>query len=66
MRNSDNAELIFLCELGPRPYAITDGNQEELSDRWNEALIIRKWIQDFWKEIQNKEISTKNTIKDVQ
>ena len=51
-RNSDNAELIFLCELGPRPYAITDGNQEELSDRWNEALIIRKWIQSFWNEIQ--------------
>jgi len=52
MRNDDDAELIFLCELGPRPYAITDGNQEELSDRWNEALIIRKWIQSFWNEIQ--------------
>ena len=51
-RNDDDAELIFLCELGPRPYAITDGNQEELSDRWNEALIIRKWIQSFWNEIQ--------------
>ncbi len=50
-RNDENAELIFLCELGPRPYAMTDKNQEELSDRWEEALKIRAWIEKIWQEV---------------
>lgn len=47
-RNDDDATLVFLCELGPPPYAITDGRQEELSDRWEEALVIRGWAKDIW------------------
>lgn len=50
-RNSADAELVFLCELGPRPYAITDGKQQELSDRWHEALTIKKWVEHIWREI---------------
>lgn len=52
-RNADNATLIFLCELGPPPYAITDANQYELSDRWEESLQIRKWVQGIWEELEN-------------
>ena len=48
-RNADDATLIFLCELGPPPYAITDANGSELSDRWQEALIIRGWIEETWR-----------------
>ncbi len=51
-RNDGDATLVFLCELGPRPYAITDGEQRELSDRWQEALQIRRWVQDIWTELQ--------------
>jgi hypothetical protein len=51
-RNDENATLVFLCELGPRPYAITDGEQRELSDRWEEALQIRRWVQDIWAELE--------------
>lgn len=47
-RNGDDATLRFLCELGPPPYAITDREQRELSDRWQEALTIRGWVQDIW------------------
>ncbi len=47
-RNDDEATLIFLCELGPPPYAMTDADQAELSDRWQEALIIRRWVEEIW------------------
>lgn len=50
-RNGDDASLIFLCELGPPPYAITDAAQRELSDRWEEALTIRDWAQEIWSEL---------------
>jgi hypothetical protein len=54
-RNADDATLIFLCELGPPPYAITDGEQRELSDRWDEALTIREWVRDIWSELDAEE-----------
>ena len=51
-RNASDATLHFLCELGPPPYAITDGEQRELSDRWEEALQIRQWVQEMWAELE--------------
>ena len=47
-RNGENKTLYFLCELGPPGYAITDATQLELSDRWQEALIIKSWIETMW------------------
>lgn len=47
-RSDQDATLIFLCELGPPPYAMTDANQAELSDRWREALVIRSWVEEIW------------------
>ena len=49
-RSHSDAKLNFLIELGPPPYAITDLNQRELSDRWQEGLEIRRWIEDIWQE----------------
>jgi hypothetical protein len=54
-RNDGDATLVFLCELGPRPYAVTDGQQRELSDRWEEALQIRQWVQDIWTGLEAEE-----------
>lgn len=50
-RMGDDATLVFLCELGPPGYAITDANGEELSDRWHEAAIIRGWVEEIWREL---------------
>jgi hypothetical protein len=50
-RNADDATLVFLCELGPPPYAITDGEQRELSDRWEESLRIRGWVREIWDDL---------------
>ena len=47
-RRPAGEDCIFLCELGPRDYAITDANGEELSDRWEEALLLRRWAHEEW------------------
>ncbi|MSQ99145.1 MAG: sugar phosphate isomerase/epimerase [Xanthomonadales bacterium] len=47
-RNGDDATLVFLCELGPPIYAITDAQGLELSDRWEEAKTIRQWVESIW------------------
>ena len=50
-RSGPNDTLRFLMELGPPPYAITDGTQRELSNRWDEALLIHDRIQAIWAAI---------------
>jgi hypothetical protein len=50
-RHASTAEpLVFLCELGPPDYAITDGQGRELSDRWLEALTLARWAREIWAE----------------
>ncbi|MBS36183.1 MAG: xylose isomerase [Thiotrichales bacterium] len=47
-RQPADATLNFLVELGPPPYAITDKDGWELSDRWQESLTIKGWVEDIW------------------
>jgi hypothetical protein len=54
-RNGDDASLIFLCELGPPSYAMTDAQGLELSDRWLEALTIKRWVEELWLELEKDE-----------
>ena len=49
-RSDEDAVLNFLCELGPREYAMTGADGEELSDRWQEALNIRDRVLQIWQQ----------------
>jgi hypothetical protein len=49
-RNMDG-DCVFLCELGPPEYAMTDRNGKEMSNRWEEALIIKGWIEAMWADL---------------
>jgi hypothetical protein len=43
-------DLVFLCELGPPNYAMTDARGNELSDRWQEALELKRLACTLWAE----------------
>ncbi|MEM1113368.1 MAG: sugar phosphate isomerase/epimerase [Pseudomonadota bacterium] len=46
--------LIFLCELGPPEYAMTDETGAELSDRIAEADLIRRWVEEIWRDLTDQ------------
>jgi hypothetical protein len=50
-RTSAEEPLWFGCELGPRPYAITDRNGHDSTDRWAEAQMIRDLVRAQWAEV---------------
>ena len=54
-----DATLTFLCEMGPRPYAIVDRNDEDLSDRWQEALMMKDMIRALWARIEAEDRTAK-------
>ena len=49
-----NGDCIFLCELGPPEYAMTDRYGKEMSNRWKEALTIKNWVRGYWKELEEQ------------
>jgi hypothetical protein len=49
-RNPESEDAIFLCELGPRDYAITDAQGHEMSDRWVEAQQLREIALKCWSD----------------
>lgn len=47
--------LTFLCELGPPEYAITGPDGYELSDRWQEAGMLKDMARDLWRRVARDE-----------
>lgn len=47
-RARPNDTFAFVCELGPKPYAITGADGNDLTDRWDDALLIRAAAEARW------------------
>jgi hypothetical protein len=50
-RAGADATLTFLCELGPKEYAMTGPDGYELSDRWAEAIQMKDMVRALWRRI---------------
>jgi hypothetical protein len=44
--------LSFMCELGPKPYAIADRDGRDIGDRWAQSQHMRDMIRALWAEVQ--------------
>jgi hypothetical protein len=44
--------LPFTCELGPAPYAVADLSGRELSDRWQQSLVVKRLAEEAWADAQ--------------
>jgi hypothetical protein len=43
--------LTFLCEMGPKEYAMTGADGYELSDRWQEAIMMKDMVRGLWSRL---------------
>jgi len=54
-RASENSTLIFQTELAPPEYAMTDAEGMEMSNRWEESLIMKGWVEELWTRLVKEE-----------
>lgn len=57
-RSGVDDTLIFQTELAPPEYAMTGPDGMEMSNRWEEAIIMKGWVEDLWKRLEKEEIES--------
>ena len=57
-RAPKDAVFTFLCELGPREYAMTGPDGYELSDRWEESQTMMRLVRALWQGLEREEQQT--------
>lgn len=51
-RKAGEGEVFpFVCELGPPSYGMVSKEGKETSDRWQQALVLKKIAEDIWREL---------------
>ena len=62
-RSNENDTLIFQTELAPPEYAMTGPDGMEMSDRWQESLTMKSWVEDIWTRLIKEEVEQTVQLK---
>lgn len=65
-RASEDETLIFQTELAPPEYAMTGPDGMEMSDRWQESLTMKGWVEDIWTRLENEIVEKAVSVADRQ
>ena len=60
-RAGSDDTLTFLCELGPKEYAMTGPDGYELSDRWQEAQALKDMVRKLWAHLEAEQAQDRTT-----